>query len=243
MLKEGLTVTKHQGVEQVTDDSSVIAEARRLLREARRQPALIVCGKYHGFEHYGKQRPMLLQLKTERLILRPWHRKDREPFAEMNADREVMTYFAAPMTIAETDETMARYNMQLARDGFTMFAAEETATGELLGIIGMQTMHTIVPNLPQPAVEIGWRLRRESHGQGLATEGARALIDHAFNKLHLPDLVAITATGNAASRRVMEKLGMTHRPDLDFDHPRMPSGHPHQRHALYQLKNPFHAAA
>jgi RimJ/RimL family protein N-acetyltransferase len=179
-----------------------------------------------------------LQLATPRLLLRPWQDRDREPFAAINADPIVMTYFAAPMTLSETDETMARYNMQLARDGFTMFAAEETATGELIGIIGMQTMHTIVPNLPQPAVEIGWRLRRESQGQGLATEGARALIEHAFNKLHLPELAAITATGNAASRRVMEKLGMTHRPDLDFDHPGIPTGHPHQRHVLYQLLNP-----
>jgi RimJ/RimL family protein N-acetyltransferase len=181
--------------------------------------------------------PTHLQLATPRLLLRPWQDRDRLPFAAINADPGVMTYFAAPMTLAETDETMARYNMQLDRDGFTMFAAEETASGELLGIIGMQTMHTVVPNLPQPAVEIGWRLRRESHGQGFATEGARAVIDHAFNKLHLPEVVAITAGGNTASRRVMQKLGMTHRPALDFDHPGMPSGHPHQRHVLYALAN------
>jgi RimJ/RimL family protein N-acetyltransferase len=182
--------------------------------------------------------PTTHQLATPRLLLRPWQDRDRAPFAAINADPVVMTYFAAPMTRAESDEAIDRYNMQLARDGFTMFAAEEIATGELLGVIGMQTMHTIVPNLPQPAVEIGWRLRRESQGQGLATEGARALIDHAFQELHLPELIAITATGNAASRHVMDKLGMTHRPDLDFDHPRVPAGHPHQRHAVYQLLNP-----
>ena len=179
-----------------------------------------------------------LQLATPRLLLRPWQDRDRAPFAAMNADPIVMTYFAAPMTLEESNEAIARYNMQLARDGFTMFAAEQTTTGQLIGIIGMQTMHTIVPNLPQPAVEIGWRLRRESQGQGLATEGARVVIDHAFNQLHLPELNAITASGNAASRHVMHKLGMTHRPNLDFDHPGMPAGHPHQRHVLYQLLNP-----
>ena len=182
--------------------------------------------------------PTPLQLATPRLLLRPWQDRDRAPFAAINADPIVMTYFAAPMTLEESDAAIDRYNMQLARDGFTMFAAEETATGELSGIIGMQTMHTIVPNLPQPAVEIGWRLRTSSQNKGLATEGARALIDHAFNNLHLPELVAITATGNAASRHVMHKLGMTHRPDLDFDHPRIPTGHPHRRHVLYQLRNP-----
>jgi len=54
----------------------------------------------------------------------------------------------------------------------------------------------------------------------------------------LPEVVAITAVGNAASRHVMEKLNMTHRPELDFDHPLVPAGHPHQRHVLYALKNP-----
>lgn len=159
------------------------------------------------------------------------------PFAAINADPGVMTYFAAPMTDAETDEAMARYNMQLDRDGFTMFAAEHRETGDLAGVIGMQTMRTVVPNLPQPAVEIGWRLAREFQGHGLATEGARAIVDFAFHELHLPEVVAITAVGNAASRRVMEKLNMTHRPDLDFDHPRVPTGHPHQRHVLYALAN------
>jgi RimJ/RimL family protein N-acetyltransferase len=178
-----------------------------------------------------------LQLETPRLILRRWQDRDREPFAAMNADPVVMTYFAAPMTRAESDEGIDRYNMQLDRDGFTMFAAEHAATGDLVGILGMQTMRDAVPNLPQPAVEIGWRLRRDYHGQGLATEGARAVINFAFSQLHLAEVVAITAEGNAASRHVMQKLGMTHRPELTFDHPRVPSGHPHQRHALYSLSS------
>ncbi len=183
--------------------------------------------------------PTTLQLATPRLTLRPWHSRDRIPFAAMNADPIVMTYFAAPMTTAETDLSIDRYNLQLARDGFTMFAAEETSTGDFIGTIGMQIMRDTIPNLPQPAIEIGWRLRRASHHLGFATEGARAVIDHAFQKLHLPGLVAITATGNAASRHVMHKLDMTHHPHLDFDHPRMPTGHPHQRHVLYTLLNPL----
>ena len=177
------------------------------------------------------------QLATARLLLRPWQDRDRAPFAACNADPVVMTYFAAPMTSAETDEAMARYNMQLDRDGFTMFAAEHRETGDLAGVIGMQTMRTIVPNLPQPAVEIGWRLAGAYQGQGLATEGARAIVDFAFQQLRLPEVVAITAVGNTASRHVMEKLNMTHRPELDFDHPLIPAGHPHQRHVLYALAN------
>lgn len=178
------------------------------------------------------------QLATPRLILRPWQDRDRAPFTALNADHIVMTYFAAPMSPAETDDAMARYNMQLTRDGFTMFAAEHRESGDLAGILGMQTMRDAIPNLPQPAVEIGWRLARNYQVQGLATEGARAIIDFAFQQHNLARVVAITAVGNVASRHVMHKLGMAHDPALDFDHPRMTTGHPHQRHVLYSLQNP-----
>jgi RimJ/RimL family protein N-acetyltransferase len=179
-----------------------------------------------------------LQLVTERLILRPWRDSDRAPFVAMNADPAVMTYFASTMTPQESDAAVARFQAAYDRDGFGFLTAELRSTGAFAGIIGAQTMRDVIPNIPQPAVEIGWRLPRAFHGQGLATEGARATIDFAFSTLDLPEVIAVAALGNRASHRVMEKLGMTHRPDLDFDHSRMPSGHPHQRHALYQLRNP-----
>jgi RimJ/RimL family protein N-acetyltransferase len=179
-----------------------------------------------------------LQLETPRLILRPARDSDRAPYAAMNADPIVMTYFASTMTPEESDASLARFQAAYERDGFGFLVAELRATGAFAGIIGAQIMRDAIPNLPQPAVETGWRLPRAFHGQGLATEGARATIEFAFNTLKLPEVVAVTAIGNQPSHRVMEKLGMTHRPDLDFDHPRMPAGHPHQRHALYQLKNP-----
>ena len=180
-----------------------------------------------------------LQLETPRLILRPARDSDRAPYAEMNADPEVMTYFASTMTPEESDASLARFQAAYDRDGFGFLVAELRSTGAFAGIIGAQTMRDAVPNLPQPAVEIGWRLPRAFHGQGLATEGARATVEFCFNQLNLPEVVAITALGNQPSRHVMEKLGMTYRPDLDFNHPRMPAGHPHHRHALYQLQNPI----
>ena len=161
-----------------------------------------------------------------------------EHHAEMNADPAVMTYFASIMTREESDASLARFQGAYDLDGFGFLIAELRTTGAFAGIIGAQTMRDAVPNLPQPAVEIGWRLPRAFHGQGLATEGARATVDFCFNTLQLPEVVAITAVGNHPSRHVMEKLGMTHRPDLDFNHPRMPAGHPHQRHTLYLLRNP-----
>jgi RimJ/RimL family protein N-acetyltransferase len=179
-----------------------------------------------------------LQLETPRLTLRRWQECDRAPFAAMNADPVVMHYFSGPFTREQSDESIDRYLAAFDREGFSFFAATQRDTNGFIGTIGLQTMRDIVPNLPQPAVEIGWRLAQTAQGKGFATEGARAIIDFAFNKLRLPEVVAITALPNQPSRRVMEKLGMTHRPELDFNHPRVPAGHQYQRHTLYSLRNP-----
>jgi RimJ/RimL family protein N-acetyltransferase len=181
-----------------------------------------------------------LQLETGRLTLRPWLERDRAPFAAMNADPDVMAFFASPMTPEQSDEAIDRYTAAGAREGFSFLAVKHRLSGDFVGIVGLQTMRDVVPHLPQPVVEIGWRLRRIYQGQGLATEAAQAVLHFAFQQLRLPSVVAVTAIGNIASRRVMQKLGMTYRPDLDFDHPRVPAGHPHQRHALYELHNPVH---
>lgn len=156
----------------------------------------------------------------------------------MNADPVVMHYFEAPFTRQQSDEAFDRYVAAFDRAGFSFFAAIIRDTGDFAGTVGLQIMRDAVPNLSQPAVEIGWRLARIAQGKGLATEGARAIVDFAFNQLCLSEVVAITALPNQASRRVMEKLGMTHRPELDFDHPRVPAGHQYQRHTLYSLRNP-----
>ena len=179
-----------------------------------------------------------LQLETPRLTLRRWQEAHRAPFAEMNADPIVMHYFEAPMTREQSDEAIDRYLAAFDREGFSFFATTMRGTGEFIGTIGLQTMRDAVPNLPQPGVEIGWRLTQSAQGKGLATEGARTIVDFAFNQLGLKEVVAITALLNQPSRRVMEKLGMTHRPELDFDHPRVPAGHQYQRHTLYSLCNP-----
>jgi RimJ/RimL family protein N-acetyltransferase len=188
------------------------------------------------FENEELTRP--LQLETPRLLLRRWQEDDREPFAEMNADPVVMHYFEAPMTREQSDEAIDRYLAAFDREGFSFFAATLLETGDFIGTIGLQTMRDAVPNLPQPAVEIGWRLTQSTQSKGFATEGARTIVDFAFNQLGLNEVVAITAIPNKSSRRVMEKLGMTHRPELDFDHPRVPAGHQYQRHTLYSLRSP-----
>src|SRR5207244_11159540 len=84
---------------------------------------------------------------------------------------------------------------------------------------------------------IGWRLARSSWGRGYATEAARACLDFAFRSLGLSEVVAFTVPANARSRAVMERLGMRHDAAGGFDQPRLPAGHPLQRHVLYRLRS------
>jgi len=176
-----------------------------------------------------------LQLATPRLLLRPFEDRDRAPFAAMNADPAVMHFFASPYAPEESDNHITRYQLQLARDGFSFLVATHKQTGDFLGIIGMQTMYIEVPNLPQPAVELGWRLAAHAHGQGYATEGARAFVDLA-RQLHLPRVVAITTPDNLASQSVMRKLNMLPRPELTFEHPLIAPDSPRRQHVLYSLE-------
>ncbi len=167
--------------------------------------------------------------------MREWRKDDLVPLAAMNADPEVMEFYQAPLTREQSDAAVARYQDARTRDGFGFTAAELKSTGELIGIIGIQTMNFAIAGLAQPAVEIGWRLSSSYWGRGLATEGARGMLRYGFEELGLAEIVAVTSKVNARSRRVMEKLGMRHREGLDFDYPSIPAGHWLQKHVLYGI--------
>lgn len=176
-------------------------------------------------------------IETERLLLRAWREDDLAPYAQMNADPQVREFFPSLLTREESDAEAGAIQQKCVADGFCFFAAELRESGKFAGFVGMQTMKFALPGVTQPAVEIGWRLARHAWGKGLATEAARAVVDHAFQTLRLPEVVAIVVPANVRSRRVMDKLGMKHREDLAFDHPRIAEGHPLRRHLLYELRN------
>jgi RimJ/RimL family protein N-acetyltransferase len=178
-------------------------------------------------------------IETERLLLRPWCDTDREPFHRLNADPRVMEFFPAIPTREQSDALVARCQQHFDLHGFTFFAAELRETGDLIGFIGI--FHTPFEAHFTPCVEIGWRLAFEHWNRGLATEGARAVLRYGFEQLRLAEIVALTAPDNVRSRRVMEKLGMTRNPADDFDHPRIPEGHPQRRHVLYRVGRSFTA--
>ena len=85
-------------------------------------------------------------------------------------------------------------------------------------------------------MEIAWRLASEHWGHGYATEAARASLEFGFKALGLTEILAWTTPSNTTSRRVMEKIGMVRDPFEDFDHPRLPAGHPLRRHCLYRAR-------
>lgn len=175
-------------------------------------------------------------LETDRLLLRRWKPSDRAPFAAMNANPRVMEFFAGCLTREESDRFADRIESDFENWGFGLFAVELKETGAFIGFIGLHNA-TFQAHFT-PCVEIGWRIDEPYWNKGLATEGSRAVIDYAFKTLRLDSLVSFTAPSNATSRKLMEKLGMTHDPADDFDHPRLPEGHPLRRHVLYRLKNP-----
>jgi RimJ/RimL family protein N-acetyltransferase len=174
-------------------------------------------------------------ITTARLTLRQWKPGDLAPFAALNADPAVREYFPSLLTKEQSDAAARHFQAGIARDGFGLYAAELRATAEFIGFIGLATLDFAIPGIAQPAVEIGWRLAREFWGQGLATEGARAVVRYAFETLRLQEIVAITVPANTRSRRVMEKIGMKFMPGCDFDHPRVPENHPLRRHVVYLL--------
>lgn len=174
------------------------------------------------------------ELTTPRLLLRRWQPADRPPFAAMNADPRVMEHFPAPLSSAESDAAAERIAAHFEQHGYGLWAVEIKGRAPFAGFIGLA-----IPRFESrftPCVEIGWRLAAEFWGQGYATEGARAALAFGFESLQLAEILSFTVPENLRSRRVMEKLGMAHDPQNDFDHPLLPAGHRLSRHVLYSIR-------
>jgi len=176
-----------------------------------------------------------MELRTDRLILRRWRESDREPFARMNADPEVMRHFPSTLTRAQSDGFAARIERQFEERGYGPWAVEIPGEAEFIGFVGL--LHHTFPAHFTPATEVGWRLNRPYWGKGYATEAARAAVADGFGRLGLDEIVSMTAPANVRSIAVMERLGMTRNPADDFEHPNVPPGHPLRRHVLYRLSS------
>ena len=173
-------------------------------------------------------------METDRLILRQWQASDYPVFAEMNADPQVMEYFPTPLTSAESNALADRLKALIVERGWGFWAVELKATGQFMGFVGLHSQDGDSGIPHAPLVEIGWRLSSIYWGQGYATEAAFAALDYAFEQLAVGQVYAFTALQNMPSQRVMQKLSMVNC-QQDFDHPKLPDGHPLQRHCLYSI--------
>jgi RimJ/RimL family protein N-acetyltransferase len=167
-----------------------------------------------------------------RVVLRQWRDEDREPFAALNADPEVMRYFPSTLDREQSDAMADWASGFIAERGWGLWAVEVPGVAPFIGFVGLS-----VPRFMPDAVEIGWRLAREHWGHGYATEAARESLRIGFEEVGLDEIVSFTSTINEPSRRVMERIGMTRDPARDFDHPNVPEG-PLKRHIFYAIRRP-----
>ena len=182
-----------------------------------------------------------VELHTRRCVLRQWQDSDLEPWTLMNADPEVRRYFPELLDAERASAEAGRCRDAIAQRGWGMWALEIPSEFRFAGFVGLHVPHFDAPFVP--AVEIGWRLARAAWGRGFATEAAQAALDFAFDRLALDKVVALAVPTNAPSLRVMERLGMRRDMAGDFDHPRVPSGHPLCRHVLYRTTAPARSPA
>jgi len=152
----------------------------------------------------------------------------------INRDPRVMEFLGDPLTRQQSDALVDRIEAGFEKRGYGFWAVEVDGVTPFIGLVGLSVPSFDAPFMP--AVEIGWRLDSAYWGNGYATEAACAALDYAFDALALGEVVSFTTQGNVRSRRVMERIGMTHDPRDDFEHPSLPVGNPLRPHVLYRIQ-------
>jgi RimJ/RimL family protein N-acetyltransferase len=173
--------------------------------------------------------------RTARLVLRGFRGEDLAPLAALNADPQVMAHLRGPMGLQESAAQLARFRQHWDEHGFGWWAVELPGLAPFIGWVGLSR-----PRFEAhftPCVEIGWRLAAAFWNHGYATEGAREALRFGWERVSpsLEEIVAFTVPANGRSRRVMEKLGMRHDPNDDFEHPNLLPGDPLRPHVLYRI--------
>lgn len=160
-------------------------------------------------------------LTTERLVLRQIGADDLDPHMALLNTPAVMEHLGGvqPRSVIAAKHAASRAGF--ASEGFGFMMMEERDSGELVGHCGLRRVaHPLAPN-PHD-FEIGWVVREDRWRRGYAHEAMRAVVDWGFTRFAAPQIVALTVERNVGSWRLMEKLGMARRPDLDFIDPAMP---------------------
>lgn len=156
-----------------------------------------------------EDRTMQVFLGTDRLLLRRLTAADADDLVQLDSDPEVMRFITGgkptPRSVIEREILPGLLRAYERFPQFGRWAAIEAATGESLGWFALR----VPDGGGGEEVELGYRLRRSAWGRGYATEGARALIDKAFAELGVQRVYAEAMAVNTASRRVLEKAGLS----------------------------------
>lgn len=154
-------------------------------------------------------------LTSERLVLRQIREDDLDPHMALLNTPAVMQHLGGVQPRSVIAEKHAASRASFAAHGYGFMLAEERDSGEIIGHCGLRKVaHPLAPN-PQD-FEIGWLVREDRWRMGYAYEAMRAVVDWGFAVHHAPLITAITVAENVGSWRLMEKLGMERRPELDF---------------------------
>lgn len=170
--------------------------------------------------------------ESSRLGFRMWKESDREVFAKMNANKEVMRYFPKTLNSKETDDFLNRVQEHFNEYGYGLWAVEIKDTKEFIGFIGF--LNATFEAEFTPCTEIGWRLNNKYWNNGYATEGAKACLEYGFNNLNLNSIYSFTAEINQPSENVMRKIGL--KKIGEFMHPKVEDGSPLKPHVLYKIE-------
>jgi [ribosomal protein S5]-alanine N-acetyltransferase len=148
---------------------------------------------------------MATTLETSRLILREFVLEDADALARVICDQETMRFYPALFDRSDADEWIARNRRRYKELGHGLWAIDLKSSGEMIGDCGITVQEVDGEDL----LEIGYHLRRDLWGQGLATEAARACRDYGFTRLNAPFLISLIRPENVPSARVAERNGMS----------------------------------
>jgi RimJ/RimL family protein N-acetyltransferase len=159
--------------------------------------------------------PGSVEITTRRLRLRCWTHDDRDEFARLNVDPEVMHDLGGPLSRADSDRKLDGYVDCFAHHGYSRWMIETLGHREFVGYAGVVAQsdqhHPLgVHN------EIGWRLVRSAWGNGYATEAAQAALADVFARTSLTEVLAYTSSDNVRSQAVMQRLNLRRESDRDF---------------------------
>lgn len=153
--------------------------------------------------------------ETERLRLRTWDAEDLDEFIRHTNTDAVMRWLGGVWPREKHEAAFGRVKSYERAHGHTFWIVERKSDGAVLGFCGLKRVNS--EGAPNPGdFEVGWRLREDAWGQGLAKEAAIASLDLAFGRFGAPHVVALTVSQNESSRGLMKRLGMTRRTDMDF---------------------------